>query len=763
MPAVWTTPRTWVAGETVTATIANSAWRDNLMYLKDSPVFDGNVYITGTLTQVGVATFTAAPVFSSATASQAVFTNASKALVSNAITGTGNVVMSTSATLVTPILGTPTSGTLTNCTGLPVSTGISGLGTDVAAWLATPSSANLAACVTGETGSGALVFATSPTLVTPVLGTPASGTLTNCSGLPVSSGISGLGTDVATWLATPSSANLAACVTGETGSGALVFATSPTLVTPALGTPASGTLTNCSGLPVSSGISGLGTDVAAFLATPSSANLRTAVTDETGSGALVFATSPTLVTPALGTPASGTLTNCTGLPAASVVAGTFGSGNYSITGTLAIGATKQLYLDGGSDTYIYEVSANNMAFYTGGTQALQLDNGQNVIMKAAGKFYLDGGFDTYLYEPSGNAIAAVTGGSERLRIDSSGNVGIGTTSPESLFSVSGANAAIGTTQKVLLKTTDTAATDKGPGISFSDAASDKAQIRGAKESGGASAGYLQFGTRVDNGDVTEKMRISSAGNVGIGTTTPTAMLDVAGAGKFTSSSITGQFAGVEVRNTNSGVSASAAYYAGNDTSQTLGVWAAISSGSTSSGRSTPNSVLFESDGVGGLSLSAVDASGVIRFFSGGATERMRLNTSGQLGIGTSSPAYQLQLSTDSAAKPSTNTWTISSDERIKQDILPYTDGLAMLLNIQPISYAYNGLGGFAASEDRHIGISAQALQAVAPYMISSHLGKLHPEDAEDTEILDYNGHAMTFALINAVKELHGRLVALEAN
>lgn len=86
-----------------------------------------------------------------------------------ATTGTGSVVRATSPTLVTPVLGTPTSGTLTNCTGLPISTGVSGLGAGIATFLATPSSANLASAVTNETGSGALVFGTSPTLTTPVI------------------------------------------------------------------------------------------------------------------------------------------------------------------------------------------------------------------------------------------------------------------------------------------------------------------------------------------------------------------------------------------------------------------------------------------------------------------------------------------------------------------------------------------------------------------------------------------------------------------
>lgn len=89
---------------------------------------------------------------------------------------------------------------------------------------------------TAKTGSGTtVVMSVSPVLTTPDLGTPSAVTLTNGTALPISTGVSGLGTGIATFLATPTSANLAATITNETGSGQVVFAISPSLTTPDIG------------------------------------------------------------------------------------------------------------------------------------------------------------------------------------------------------------------------------------------------------------------------------------------------------------------------------------------------------------------------------------------------------------------------------------------------------------------------------------------------------------------------------------------------
>jgi hypothetical protein len=111
------------------------------------------------------------------------FASTTTALSKLADVATGNALIS-GGVGVAPSYGkigltTHVSGTLPVANG---GTGITSFGTGVATWLGTPSSANLAAAVTDETGSGALVFATSPTLVTPALGTPASGVVTNLTG-----------------------------------------------------------------------------------------------------------------------------------------------------------------------------------------------------------------------------------------------------------------------------------------------------------------------------------------------------------------------------------------------------------------------------------------------------------------------------------------------------------------------------------------------------------------------------------------------------
>ena len=92
-----------------------------------------------------------------------------------------------------------------------------------------PNSSNLNDTVGDGTGNASLVFAANPILIAPDLGKPTEGNLTNCSGLPINN-VSGLGSNVATFLSSPNSSNLESIIGDKTGNGSLVFSNSPTLI-----------------------------------------------------------------------------------------------------------------------------------------------------------------------------------------------------------------------------------------------------------------------------------------------------------------------------------------------------------------------------------------------------------------------------------------------------------------------------------------------------------------------------------------------------
>lgn len=201
--------------------------------------------------------------------------------------------------------------------------------------------------------------------------------------------------------------NYLSAASGTTGttSSNLVYSNSPTLVTPNLGTPSAVTLTNGTGLPVSTGISGLGSGVATFLATPSSANLLAALTTKTGTGNAVFS-------------ADATLTGTTNI---ATIANTNGANFATSSGNVGIGTSTpntKLDIANGSGQYDANLTLRNSSHATSkrtsmflGTSGASFQIGADILANGSNDFFI---FDN---------INFLT----RLLISNSGNVLIGTT------------------------------------------------------------------------------------------------------------------------------------------------------------------------------------------------------------------------------------------------------------------------------------------------------------------------------------------------
>jgi hypothetical protein len=501
------------------------------------------------------------------------------------------------------------------------------------------------------------------------LGTPASVTLTNATGLPTA----GLVDNAVTNEKLRDSAGLSVIGRGANSTGDpadIVAGTNHQVLRrdgSSLGFGAVDLSSNqavTGTLPVNqggTGITSFGAGVATWLGTPTSANLAAAVTDETGTGALVFATSPTLVTPALGTPASGVVTNLTGTASINIngtvgattpAAGAFTTLNTS--GAVVFneaGANVDFRVEGDTNANLLfvDASADNVGIGTSSpTQKLDVNGNISLSGAGTGIRYLALLNETNTYAgnlnlQAGGGSAAFGGGvsmyghshatypgavwigyslgtstgiifgsggngvnSEAMRLNSTG-LGIGTSAPAFPLDVRLAN-----NQFILAREASSNITNGfriGGPSNESKAVFSANSATGEVNLGAINTNYfLTFSTNGAN----ERMRITSAGDVGIGTSSPDAKLDVTSTGTASAYTVTAVIQDANYPASGNPTLEFNGFIGGN------GYRAGIGS-------------------IGGQQLAFYTPS----TFGVAPTRQMTLNESGNLGIGTSSPAAYL--------------------------------------------------------------------------------------------------------------------------
>jgi Chaperone of endosialidase len=646
-----------------------------------------------------------------------------------------------------------TIGTLSLTTALTVAnggTGITSFGTGVATALGQ-----------NVTGSGGIVLATSPTLTTPNLGTPSAITLTNATGLPLTTGVTG----------TLPVAN------GGTGqmsytAGDILYATGSTTLAK-LNIGAQGQVLQAGAtIPEWGGLSGNVTTIQLRFsstsgAVPTGASLSAGeLVVNTADGKLYFKNSGGTVQVlsqvdslvnggALGTPSSGTLTNTTGLPIDGGTTGTLpvsrgGTGATTLTGVVKASGTSAF--TAGTVSLTSEVTgtlpvANGgtgiTSFGTGVATAL----GQNVtgsggivlstsptlttptlgaasatsVALGAGavgtpSLTATGDLNTGVYFPASDTVAITTGGTNRLQVESNGVVGIGTTSGSSYAA----------TEKLVLNATG----DCSAVIQCSTNNIGRLQFANstAPATYNGTIGYnhqtgqmffFSAGTIAASTNGTERARITTAGELLIGTTTANGLLTVAGSGYF------------------------------NQTSAGDGVTVRVNSGG---------------GGQGGQIKMTNTYSGVPT-----PSKSMRVNDSGEWNIVNSAYSAVIVNVTDAGAAykgDNTSTWSTTSDIKIKTNVRQIGNALDKMLALKPCHFEYkNAIGkiitGFIAQEFEQV-FPGHVQESPAPMQFQEYVDEQNPNlKSIDPNIVPYLVAAMQEQQA-IIKSLTDRIAALEA-
>ncbi len=228
-------------------------------------------------------------------------------------------------------------------------------------------------------------------------------------------------------------------------------------------------------------------------------------------------------------------------------------------------------------------------------------------------------------------------------------------------------------------------------------------------------------------------------NVGIGTTSPATRLEIVDENNVTSSTGRGN---LHVMSNNP---------------QAIDIGGSITLGGYNDDAASAVRIFGSIEGRKTNSTTAV-SSGYLSFKTnngGVLTERLRITNTGDVGIGTTLPGGQLELSLNEGRKPGTNTWTIVSDRRLKTINGSYTKGLNEILQLNPIRFNYKNNGERTFEKEvldtEFAGFIAQEVQPLFPDAVGT--------DADG--FLNFNIHPILIASVNAIKELNAKNTRLQ--